>query len=83
MPRKSSATSPVTEKELWDDLGGKMPAGKILMKDRIADSIFQQMPRPWPDEYSVLALPNLNGDYMSDAAIALWRSRSWARRQHV
>jgi isocitrate dehydrogenase len=60
----------VTEKELWDELGGKMPAGKILMKDRIADSIFQQI-QTRPDEYSVLALPNLNGDYMSDAAIAL------------
>jgi isocitrate dehydrogenase len=40
------------------------------MKDRIADSIFQQI-QTRPDEYSVLALPNLNGDYMSDAAIAL------------
>jgi len=60
----------VTEKELWDELGGKMPAGKILVKDRIADSIFQQI-QTRPDEYSVLALPNLNGDYMSDAAIAL------------
>jgi len=60
----------VTEKELWDELGGKMPAGKILVKDRIADSIFQQI-QTRPDEYSLLALPNLNGDYMSDAAIAL------------
>jgi isocitrate dehydrogenase len=60
----------VTEKKLWDELGGKMPAGKILIKDRIADSIFQQI-QTRPDEYSVLALPNLNGDYMSDAAIAL------------
>jgi len=47
-----------------------MPAGKILIKDRIADSIFQQI-QTRPDEYSVLALPNLNGDYLSDAAIAL------------
>ena len=47
-----------------------MPAGKILVKDRIADSIFQQI-QTRPDEYSVLALPNLNGDYLSDAAIAL------------
>ena len=60
----------VTEKELWDDFDGKMPEGKILIKDRIADSIFQQI-QTRPDEYSVLALPNLNGDYMSDAAIAL------------
>ena len=60
----------VTEKKLWDELGGKLPAGKILLKDRIADSIFQQI-QTRPGEYSVMALPNLNGDYMSDAAIAL------------
>ncbi len=60
----------VSEKALYDDLGGKLPAGKILLKDRIADSIFQQI-QTRPAEYSVMALPNLNGDYMSDAAIAL------------
>ena len=60
----------VTEKKLWDELDGKMPEGKILLKDRIADSIFQQI-QTRPAEYSVMALPNLNGDYMSDAAIAL------------
>ena len=60
----------VTEKALWDELDGKMPGGKILIKDRIADSIFQQI-QTRPGEYAVLALPNLNGDYLSDAAIAL------------
>ena len=60
----------VSEKVLWDELDGKMPAGRILIKDRIADSIFQQI-QTRPGEYSVMALPNLNGDYMSDAAIAL------------
>lgn len=60
----------VTEKELWEELDGKMPEGKILVKDRIADSIFQQI-QTRPDEYSVFALPNLNGDYLSDAAAAL------------
>ncbi len=60
----------IPEKELWDKLGGKLPAGKILVKDRIADSIFQQI-QTRPDEYNVLATPNLNGDYLSDAAIAL------------
>jgi isocitrate dehydrogenase len=60
----------VTEKVLNEELNGKMPQGKILIKDRIADSIFQQI-QTRPDEYSVLALPNLNGDYLSDAAIAL------------
>jgi len=60
----------ITEKEVWDKYDGKVPEGKILIKDRIADSIFQQI-QTRPDEYSVMALPNLNGDYMSDAAIAL------------
>jgi isocitrate dehydrogenase len=64
------ATVIVTEKTLWDELDGEMPAGKILLKDRIADSIFQQI-QTRPGEYSVLATPNLNGDYLSDAAIAL------------
>ena len=39
------------------------------MKDRIADSMFQQALLR-PDEYSVLALPNLDGDYISDALAA-------------
>ena len=60
----------ISEKRLWDELDGMMPEGKILVKDRIADSIFQQI-QTRPDEYNVLALPNLNGDYLSDAAIAL------------
>ena len=60
----------VSEKELWDKYDGKIPEGMILIKDRIADSIFQQI-QTRPDEYSVFALPNLNGDYLSDAAIAL------------
>ncbi len=42
---------------------------KLLVNDRIADSIFQQIVTR-PDEYSVLATPNLNGDYLSDAAAA-------------
>ncbi len=59
----------VTEQELWDEFDGKMPAGKILIKDRIADQMFQQVLLR-PDEYSVLATPNLNGDYLSDACAA-------------
>jgi len=42
---------------------------KVMIKDRIADSMFQQLLLR-PDEYSVLASPNLNGDYLSDAAAA-------------
>jgi isocitrate dehydrogenase len=50
-------------------LTGSVPAGKVLIKDRIADSMFQQLLLR-PDEYSVIATPNLNGDYVSDAAAA-------------
>ncbi len=59
----------ISEKELWDRYDGKLPAGKILIKDRIADMIFQQLLLR-PDEYEVIACPNLNGDYISDAAAA-------------
>jgi isocitrate dehydrogenase len=60
----------VTEDEVYKDFGGKAPAGKIVVKDRIADSMFQQI-QLRPDEYSVIATPNLNGDYLSDAVAAL------------
>lgn len=59
----------VTEDELWDKHKGKMPKGKILINDRIADSMFQQV-LTRPDEYDILATPNLNGDYISDACAA-------------
>src|SRR5437762_2305736 len=59
----------ITEAEL-NASGGKKPADKILINDRIADSMFQQI-QLRPDEYSVVATPNLNGDYLSDAAAAL------------
>jgi isocitrate dehydrogenase len=59
----------VSEQALWDDLGGKLPAGKILVKDRIADSMFQQVLLR-PEEYQILATTNLNGDYLSDALAA-------------
>lgn len=59
----------VSEQELWDVHGGKIPAGKILIKDRIADNMFQQILLR-PEEYSVIATTNLNGDYISDALAA-------------
>jgi len=59
----------ITEDEMWAG-DGKQPAGKLLVKDRIADSMFQQI-QLRPDEYSVIATPNLNGDYISDAAAAM------------
>ncbi len=51
------------------EVQGEVPAGKLLVKDRIADSIFQQVLLR-PGEYDVLATPNLNGDYLSDACAA-------------
>jgi len=59
----------ITEATLWDQYNGKAPEGKIVIKDRIADAMFQQILLR-PSEYSVLAMPNLNGDYMSDALAA-------------
>lgn len=59
----------ITEQELWDKYNGRQPEGKIVIKDRIADAMFQQILLR-PKEYSVLALPNLNGDYISDACAA-------------
>ncbi len=59
----------ITEQELWDKYNGRQPEGKIVIKDRIADAMFQQILLR-PREYSVLALPNLNGDYISDACAA-------------
>ena len=58
-----------TEKELYDNYRGKFPAGKVLIKDRIADMLFQQVLLR-PAEYHVIATPNLNGDYLSDALAA-------------
>jgi len=59
----------VSEDELWKKHDGKAPAGKVVIKDRIADSMFQQVLLR-PREYSVVATPNLNGDYLSDACAA-------------
>jgi isocitrate dehydrogenase len=57
----------------WDEVqanhGGKVPAGKILIQDSIADIIFQHMLLR-PQDFDVLAAPNLNGDYLSDAVAA-------------
>lgn len=61
--------STITEATLWDQHGGAIPPGKIVIKDRIADAMFQQILLR-PSDYSVLAMPNLNGDYMSDALAA-------------
>jgi len=63
------ADTVITEDELYETYDGKLPEGKILIKDRIADQMFQQVLLR-PDEYDVIATPNLNGDYISDALAA-------------
>ena len=60
----------ISEAALWEQFNGEVPADKIVIKDRIADAMFQQILLR-PEEYDVLAMPNLNGDYMSDALAAM------------
>ena len=66
--RTEFANSSVTEADLAKG-GSAARADAVIVKDRIADSMFQQLLLR-PDEYSVIATPNLNGDYVSDAAAA-------------
>ena len=63
------ARQTLTEAELWEKHAGATPSGRVIIKDRIADAMFQQVLLR-PDEYQVLATPNLNGDYLSDALAA-------------
>ncbi|MFT5063415.1 MAG: isocitrate dehydrogenase [Gammaproteobacteria bacterium] len=67
--RDEFADFTITEDELYNEHGGKQPEGKIVIKDRIADIIFQLMLLR-PAEFDVLATMNLNGDYLSDAIAA-------------
>jgi len=69
LAREEFADRTITEDEVWEKHGGKSPVGKIVIKDRIADSMFQQVLLR-PGEYDVIATPNLNGDYLSDALAA-------------
>jgi isocitrate dehydrogenase len=67
--RDEFGAATISEDDLWSQHNGKVPAGRIVIKDRIADSMFQQALLR-PDEYDVLATTNLNGDYLSDALAA-------------
>lgn len=69
LAREEFGEQTISEDELWNKFDGRMPPGRILIKDRIADAMFQQVLLR-PAEYSVLAMMNLNGDYMSDALAA-------------
>jgi len=59
----------ISEAEIKEKHEGKCPSGKIVLRDRTADSMFQQLLFR-PGDYSVIVLPNLNGDFLSDAAAA-------------
>jgi isocitrate dehydrogenase len=59
----------ISEAELESRYNWQIPAGKVVIKDRLADNLFQQVLLR-PSEYQVIATPNLNGDYISDALAA-------------
>jgi isocitrate dehydrogenase len=59
----------IPEEELWARYKGQPPEGVVVVKDRIADSMLQQI-LTRTEEYEVIATPNLNGDYLSDACAA-------------
>ncbi len=59
----------ITETDLWEKYDGNQPKDKLVIKDRIADMLFQQVLLR-PEEFGVIATPNLNGDYISDALSA-------------
>ncbi|HMA67490.1 MAG TPA: NADP-dependent isocitrate dehydrogenase, partial [Desulfosalsimonadaceae bacterium] len=63
------ADAAITETELFETYNGEQPRGKVVIKDRIADMLFQQVLLR-PEEFGVIATPNLNGDYISDALAA-------------
>ncbi|MGD9225530.1 MAG: isocitrate dehydrogenase (NADP(+)) [Desulfobacterales bacterium] len=67
--REKFGDQTITEAELYDQYQGKQPKEKVVIKDRIADMLFQQVLLR-PDEFGVIATPNLNGDYLSDALAA-------------
>ena len=69
LAEREFSDSTVSEDTLWNKFDGKRPDGKVVVNDRIADAMFQQLLLR-PDEYSVLATMNLNGDYLSDACAA-------------
>src|SRR5688500_4735582 len=69
LTREEFGEHTLTEEELYSSYGGKQPEGKIVIKDRIADIMFQLM-LIRPEELDVIATTNLNGDYLSDAIAA-------------
>ena len=69
LARDEFPDSTITENEVWDEYDGEVPEGKVVIKDRIADIMFQLL-QLRPSEFDVIATTNLNGDYLSDAVAA-------------
>ena len=69
LAKEEFADSTISEDELWDQYDGVVPDGRVVIKDRIADIMFQLL-QLRPAEFDVIATTNLNGDYLSDAAAA-------------
>ena len=67
--REEFSEQTVIEAEVYENSDGRIPQGRIVIKDRIADAMFQQLMLR-PEEYRVIAIPNLNGNYLSDAVAA-------------
>ncbi len=67
--REEFRDASIPEAEVVEQHGGKVPAGRVVIKDRLADSMFQQMLFR-PSEFSVVAAPNQDGDYLVGAAVA-------------
>lgn len=66
LARERFGDETISEDDMWEKFDGKRPDGKILIKDRIADNMLQQLLTRTSD-YDVIATSNLNGDYISDA----------------
>lgn len=69
LAREEYPEATITENEVWDEYDGAVPPGKVVIKDRIADIMFQLL-QLRPSEFDVIATTNLNGDYLSDAVAA-------------
>ena len=65
--REEYGENVITEDTLWEERDGEAPDDAVVVNDRIADNMLQQL-LTRTDQYDVLAMPNLNGDYLSDAA---------------
>ena len=64
--REAYGDEVITEDTLWEERDGEPPEDAIVVNDRIADNMLQQI-QTRTDQYDIMAMPNLNGDYLSDA----------------